>query len=61
MPLYYRHVSIVVFFHVLVCSLLLRCMLESSAGILNRVGIPHQGGILYLQGVKFVCSILFKM
>jgi len=28
---YYRHVSIFVFFHVFLCSLLLPCMLESSA------------------------------
>jgi len=28
---YYRHVCILVFFHVLLCSVLLRCMLKSGA------------------------------
>jgi len=34
---YYRHTSIFVFFHVFVCSLLLRYMLESSAFYLYHI------------------------
>jgi len=34
---YYRHTSIFVFFHVVVCSLLLRYMLESSAFYLYHI------------------------
>jgi len=34
--IYYRHACILVFFHVFVCSLLMRCMLKSSS---LRVGV----------------------
>jgi len=39
---YYRHVYILVFFHVFMCSLLLRCMLKKSSAL--RVGVKtlHQ-------------------
>ena len=34
---------------------------RSMPGVLNRGGIPHQGGILHLQGGNSVFRILFKM
>jgi len=44
MLFYYRHVCILVFYHVLMCSLLLRCMLKSSA---LRVGVKMLYNIMH--------------
>ena len=47
---YYRHVCILVFIHVFVCSLSLRCMLKYSA---LRVGVETLHNIMFQKTKRF--------